>query len=206
MAAGPLIEEPSNSAHDPAPPERIVLATIGCVERHGVTGTTVRRIAEEAGVNIAAINYYFGSKEKLLETAFAHTLHEGFPKALHELKVFIAKRGGDIGAGTVDFFRDYLPQAFSHPRISVAHLQSALLDQDYAGPAVAETRRFVEEFLATVSPAMPQTTETSRRLAVLNVWATVFTLMMLPELFPDSPAALSGEEMVNQLTTTLFGP
>jgi AcrR family transcriptional regulator len=204
VAAGPLIEEPSRRAHDPAPPERIVLATIGCVERHGVTGTTVRRIAEEAGVNIAAINYYFGSKERLLETAFAHTLHEGFPKALHELKVFIARRGGDIEAGTVEFFRDYLPQAFSHPRISVAHLQTALLDQDYAGPAVAETRRFVEEFLATVSPAMPQATETGRRLAALHVWATVFTLMMLPELFPVPRESLLGEEMVEQLATTLF--
>jgi AcrR family transcriptional regulator len=205
VAAGPLIGELSDNAHDPAPPERIVLATIGCVERYGVTGTTVRRIAEEAGVNIAAINYYFGSKEKLLGTAFAHTLHEGFPKALHELKVFIARRGGDIEAGTVDFLRDYLPHAFSHPRISVAHLQNALLDQDYTGPAVVETRRFVEEFLATVSPAMPQATEAGRRLAVLHVWATVFTLMMLPDLFAAPAESLWGDEMVARLSGTLFG-
>lgn len=205
MAAGPLIGELSRNAHEPAPPERIVLATISCVERYGVTGTTVRRIAEEAGVNIAAINYYFGSKEKLLETAFAHTLHEGFPKALHELKVFIARRGGDIEAGTLDFFRDYLPHAFSHPRMSVAHLLNALLDQDYTGPAVAEARRFVEGFLTTVSPAMPQATETGRRLAVRQVWATVFTLMMLPDLFAAPPESLTGEEMAAKLSATLFG-
>ncbi|MFL9842929.1 TetR/AcrR family transcriptional regulator [Flavobacterium rhizosphaerae] len=33
----------------------------------GFDGTSIRSIAKEAGVNIAMISYYFGSKEKLLE-------------------------------------------------------------------------------------------------------------------------------------------
>lgn len=33
---------------------------------YGFAGTTTRKIAEKAGVNIAMISYYFGSKEKLL--------------------------------------------------------------------------------------------------------------------------------------------
>lgn len=36
----------------------------------GYDGTSVRDIAEEAGVNIAMISYYFGSKEKLMEALF----------------------------------------------------------------------------------------------------------------------------------------
>jgi len=36
----------------------------------GFDGTSVRDIAEEAGVNIAMISYYFGSKEKLMQTLF----------------------------------------------------------------------------------------------------------------------------------------
>ena len=36
----------------------------------GYDGTTVRNIAENAGVNLAMISYYFGSKEKLLESLF----------------------------------------------------------------------------------------------------------------------------------------
>ena len=34
---------------------------------NGFAGTSVRNIAKEAGINIAMISYYFGSKEKLLE-------------------------------------------------------------------------------------------------------------------------------------------
>ncbi len=39
---------------------------------HGFAGTSVRDIAEAAGVNLAMISYYFGSKEKLMEAMFQH--------------------------------------------------------------------------------------------------------------------------------------
>ena len=39
---------------------------------NGYEGTSVRDIAEEAGINIAMISYYFGSKEKLLEALFSY--------------------------------------------------------------------------------------------------------------------------------------
>lgn len=34
---------------------------------HGFDGTSIRTISKEAGINIAMVSYYFGSKEKLLE-------------------------------------------------------------------------------------------------------------------------------------------
>lgn len=37
---------------------------------NGFAGTSVRDIAKEAGVNLAMISYYFGSKEKLLGSLF----------------------------------------------------------------------------------------------------------------------------------------
>ncbi len=38
--------------------------------KKGFDGTSVRDIAEEAGINVAMISYYFGSKEKLMEAIF----------------------------------------------------------------------------------------------------------------------------------------
>ncbi len=40
----------------------------------GYDGTTVRDIAETAGVNLAMISYYFGSKEKLMESLFTERM------------------------------------------------------------------------------------------------------------------------------------
>lgn len=38
----------------------------------GFAGTSVRDISDEANVNLAMISYYFGSKEKLMETIFKY--------------------------------------------------------------------------------------------------------------------------------------
>ena len=40
--------------------------------QNGFSGTSVRDIAEAAGVNLAMISYYFGSKEKLMEAMFSY--------------------------------------------------------------------------------------------------------------------------------------
>lgn len=43
---------------------------------HGFDGTSVRDIAKTANVNIAMISYYFGSKEKLLETLIINRISD----------------------------------------------------------------------------------------------------------------------------------
>lgn len=42
----------------------------------GFEASTVRDIAEEAGVNLAMISYYFGSKEKMMESLFQERMLE----------------------------------------------------------------------------------------------------------------------------------
>src|SRR5580765_5923814 len=38
----------------------------------GFDGTSIRDISKEAKINVAMVSYYFGSKEKLLETLILH--------------------------------------------------------------------------------------------------------------------------------------
>ncbi|MDP3130467.1 MAG: TetR/AcrR family transcriptional regulator, partial [Bacillota bacterium] len=51
------------------PEERIKRATLVCIEENGLDGTTVRVIAAKADLNPAAVNYYYRSKERLIEEA-----------------------------------------------------------------------------------------------------------------------------------------
>jgi AcrR family transcriptional regulator len=46
----------------------------------GYNGTSVRDIAEEAGVNVSMISYYFGSKEGLMEALFKERTYHILPK------------------------------------------------------------------------------------------------------------------------------
>ena len=41
---------------------------------HGYEGTSMRQITGEAGVNLAAVNYHFGSKESLMQEVFRRRL------------------------------------------------------------------------------------------------------------------------------------
>ena len=48
--------------------ETIIESAIKLFGSQGFEGTSVREIAADAGVNVAMINYYFGSKDKLFES------------------------------------------------------------------------------------------------------------------------------------------
>lgn len=52
--------------------ERLVEAGIEVFGHHGFDGASTRGLAAEAGVNIAAIPYYFGGKEGLYKAVAAH--------------------------------------------------------------------------------------------------------------------------------------
>lgn len=57
---------------------RILEAAIAVIEEFGFKNVTVRRIAAKAGVNIAAVNYYYRSKEQLLDKVIEVTLDNAF--------------------------------------------------------------------------------------------------------------------------------
>ena len=54
--------------------ERILDAAEGLFVEHGFEATTMRMITGRAGVNLASINYHFGSKEALIQDVFRRRL------------------------------------------------------------------------------------------------------------------------------------
>ena len=59
---GAVMEEDTKS--------KIINITLKLLGNESINKISIRRIAMEAGVNVAAINYYFGSKENLVKQAF----------------------------------------------------------------------------------------------------------------------------------------
>jgi AcrR family transcriptional regulator len=51
--------------------ERLLDAAVACFAADGIAATSLRSIALKAGVTPALVNYYFGSKERLLEAFIA---------------------------------------------------------------------------------------------------------------------------------------
>jgi AcrR family transcriptional regulator len=65
--------------------EALLAATRRCVGRKGLAATTSRDITAEAGANLAAITYHFGSKDKLVAEALLQELRSWLSPTLDVL-------------------------------------------------------------------------------------------------------------------------
>jgi AcrR family transcriptional regulator len=74
--------------------ERILDTAEQLFAREGVTAVTLRSIAVAAEVNVAAVNYYFGSKEKLFEEMFVRRVAPLNEARLDRLAAYLATARG----------------------------------------------------------------------------------------------------------------
>lgn len=65
--------------------QRLLQATRECLGRRGLAATTSRDIAATAGANLAAITYYFGSKDDLVAAVLLEGLREWLAPAIEVL-------------------------------------------------------------------------------------------------------------------------
>ncbi|PTL84368.1 TetR/AcrR family transcriptional regulator [Vitiosangium sp. GDMCC 1.1324] len=197
-------KEPESSVR-----ERILEAAITCIERDGFEATGIRSIAKEAGVNSAAINYYFRSKDNLLALAFESTLEQAFSQVLADMDARLGQ-GLRPKAALHQVLEVYFENATRYPRIAYAHFREALVNQNYDIPAVRKLNEFLDELSRRIAPDVPHLEEPRRRIALSQVWSAVYMFALLPDLYARfSPADFSQSEerrrFVAQLLAGLFG-
>jgi AcrR family transcriptional regulator len=100
-----------------APEDRILAATLACVDGFGLKTVTVRIIAARAGLNAAAVNYYFGSKESLVEKA----LRDAWSRLIAELEG-VAIAAGNSREALRGLVRLIIELSYRHPRLMLALL------------------------------------------------------------------------------------
>ena len=158
---------------------RILEAAIAAIEEFGYKNVTVRRIAAKAGVNIAAINYYFRTKEQLLEKVIRLTLDNAFdwsdlayaeslpPKE----ELYAVMEHLSMGAS-------------NYPAITRAHFYEAMVDGNNDSPAVREMNAFMETLCVKLKNKGVRMTDRALRTSVSQIFmAGVFGLGILPNVF-----------------------
>lgn len=154
---------------------KIVLATITCIEREGRHNVTTRGIAAEAGVNVAAINYYFGSKEKLLDLALEQTLNEGFVNNLNEI---MPEATRDTLAAFLDMC---IVGMISWPNISRAHL----MDEERGDYVARRFNQFLEDLLGRAGQLISGASEQEKRRSLTQMIAAILYTGLMRGQFSD---------------------
>lgn len=146
----------------------------------GVAETSVRTITAEAGMNVAAVNYYFSSKEQL----FAAVMDRRVPPLLAAREAGLAKaieEGGEVEAILRAIFEPSVRIGFEHP--DFARLASRLRYEEDASRWQNYRARqgdLPDRFRNALAAALPQldSEELQRRLqlvmgAIGQIWSTM---------------------------------
>ena len=128
------------STQEKAAEQRILEAVLDVIEKKGIQALTTRDIAQAAGVNIAAINYYFRTKDAAVAAALAMALRH----MQEDFAVILAEPGTPFMSVLEQALEYLLEGAFLYPRIVMAHFYPALMDGQYDTPGAQAMRAVVD--------------------------------------------------------------
>lgn len=130
--------------------ENIIAATIGLIEEKGerVEEITVREICKRAGVGLGLINYYFGSKECLMEECVERIVN-GIVKKFGEIRdgtqhISLLEKLEELGYMTLTFL-------FDHAAVS----RISALSDARTPKADDNTQRTINAYLPLVAACRP---------------------------------------------------
>ena len=76
--------------------DRILGAAEELFAQYGFSGTSLRQVTSHADVNIAAVNYHFGSKENLVNEVFRRRMDEMTARRLQQLEAAQREHPGQL--------------------------------------------------------------------------------------------------------------
>jgi AcrR family transcriptional regulator len=173
----------------------IINATIECIEKYGIQGTTNRKIAEMAGVNNAAINYYFRSKDALIRRCMQITLENAF-----DFKDFENLPGDTARQRCTAIFNDLVAGGLNYPGLTRSHFYHLLTEGKYDSIAVDKLNEFVGDLAKDLEGRGVDLDAQELQLACVQITTAVMMAILAPRLF----AAKFGIDMNDEKTRRRF--
>jgi AcrR family transcriptional regulator len=186
------------------PRQRIIAATRVVIERTGLDGVTVRAIAQLADVNIAAVNYYFGSKDALIAEVLQLHMQERFSDPLARLVELLG--AGELKPATAlqQFLAHFLREVAFYPRTTEAFLHDALVRQEYGGVAFPAIHEFLRGLHELTRDWLAEGDDLDQRITVAQLWSVILFMGVLPQsMDPFVGESLATDECIEKYSARL---
>jgi AcrR family transcriptional regulator len=161
--------------------ERLLDAAERLFALNGIAETSVRAITNEAGANVAAINYYFGSRSGLFQEVVARRLAALDQKRKQLLEGFRTEAGGNPTVEDVlyAFAAPSIELAFEYPYFARLISQLRLnndrsLWQDYRASRMEQMQIFQTAFMMALPQLSAKEVETRLHYiigAIHHIWS-----------------------------------
>ncbi len=168
------------SNEDTSAQGKIIEATIECIEREGIQAVTIRKIAKLAGVNSAAINYYFRSKEKLVEEVMRSTVENVF----EDWREIINDENRSVRERLFLLFTDYMEGAIMFPGISKAHMWEPLINNNYDSLFVKLLNDFFQDLVKKLKLELKRPAK-ELKLVVIHLFSALTMPVLMPDLYRE---------------------
>jgi AcrR family transcriptional regulator len=176
--------------------QMILEAVITCIEKYGVEKTTTRKIAQEAGTNIASINYYFRSKDDLIAQALGSSLEH-----MMEDSLTILQNDEQAFDEILRAWMTYIVEGGQrYPRLIMAHMYEPLVEKRFDTPGPETFRNMLDLLSNRAAQAYPQKSEMALRLALVDVISTMLFRILAPGFFNELKG-LSAAELAEHYTS-----
>lgn len=156
--------------------EKILLAAINAIEKNGIHNVTTRVIADEAGVNNAALHYYYGTKEQLVEAALRTTIEHWVADTAE-----LVSTQSTLEARIRAILNYLLDGVLRFPNVIRAHLQQAFLEGDADSPFIDLLSGWLEQAYTGLEPDLDPDQKTKIRLAMQSALFSLLLTGLLPE-------------------------
>ena len=164
--------------------DRIIQAAIDCIESYGISGATNRRIAEVANVNIAAINYYFRSKDVLIRRCMEITLKNAF-----DLGDIAPMPGLPAQERCITILVELITGGLQFPGITRAHFFNLMTKGQYDDLLVERINHFIDDLAVDLQGRGCKLELDELKLALTQIMSAVILIILAPTLFAQQPGA-----------------
>jgi AcrR family transcriptional regulator len=158
---------------------KILDAAITCIEEKGLRHLTIRGVAQKAGANSAAISYYFGSKDRLIEAALKQTLENAFG----DWERLLQSGGVPAHESLRIVLGELLQGAHRFPGLAKAHLYEPFVNGRFNTPFVRRFRRFLSALAERISTVLPAGERRNAGIIASQAASAVLLPAMMPGLF-----------------------
>ncbi|NPV55676.1 MAG: TetR/AcrR family transcriptional regulator [Anaerolineae bacterium] len=184
--------------------QHILISTINAIEKHGVHNLTTRLIAEEAGVNNAALHYYFGTKEELINEALVMTL-QNWMEDTNE----ILSRPLDLRVRLTALLEYLTEGSMRYPNIIRAHLFDPIMNCASEGTFLTLYAFWLDRVSGELTSEQPGRDANLIRFEVHGALMGLLMAILLQNI-PHSPLGLNIQdthhqrEVIDRLVETIL--